>query len=186
MTEPAADLIATPSQTVGPFFAIGTCPGDGLGKLAGPGARGERITLSIQVLDGMGQPVADSMIELWQADAAGKYGADPGFRGFGRLGSDASGRCTFETIRPGPIARAGGAAEAAHVNVCLFMRGLLRHVYTRVYFAGDPALSSDPVLSLVPLERRPTLLARPIPGVPAGWAFEIRLQGTDETVFFDL
>jgi protocatechuate 3,4-dioxygenase, alpha subunit len=186
MTESRPDLIATPSQTVGPFFAIGTCAQDGLGRLAGPGARGERISLSIQVLDGEGQPVADSMIELWQADADGKYGVDRDFSGFGRLASDASGRGTFETIRPGPVARADGPAEAAHVNVCLFMRGLLRHVYTRVYFAGDPALSSDPVLSLVPLERRPTLLAHPVSGVPGAWAFEIRLQGAHETVFFDL
>ena len=184
MTARHSDHLATPSQTVGPFFAVGIGP-DGLGAIAGPATRGERITLSIGVVDGDGQPVPDAMIELWHADADGRYGA-PGFRGFGRQPTDAAGRCTFETIRPGAVTREGKPAEAAHVNVCLFMRGLLRHVYTRMYFAGDPALAGDPVLSHVPSERRATLLAQARLDAPSAWEFEIRLQGADETVFFDL
>jgi protocatechuate 3,4-dioxygenase, alpha subunit len=184
MTGRDAVRLAIPCQTVGPFFAVGIGP-DGLGTIAGPETRGERITLSIRVVDGDGQPVPDAMIELWQADADGRYGT-PAFRGFGRQPTDVSGRCRFETIRPGAIGREGAPAEAPHVNVCLFMRGLLRHVYTRVYFAGDPALPGDPVLSLVPSERRATLLAHSRAEAPACWDFEVRLQGADETVLFDV
>ena len=133
--------------------------------VAGPGVPGERIRLRIRVLDGDGAPVDDAMVELRQADAEGAYAPPPArpedpppaFAGFGRLSTSKDGDCCFETIRPGAPAEAAGAA---HVTVCLFMRGLLRHLYTRVYFEDDPALDRDPILSLVPAERRPTLLAR--------------------------
>jgi len=183
-------LIASASQTVGPFFHVGPGASDRCGVVAGPGVPGERIRLCIRVLDGDGAPVDDAMVEIRQADA---QGADapaparpedppPAFTGFGRLSTSKDGDCCFETIRPGAPAAAAGAA---HVTVCLFMRGLLRHLYTRIYFAGDPALDRDPILSLVPADRRPTLLAQRA-GDGATWDFVVRLQGNHETVFFDL
>ena len=148
-------------------------------------AAGERLHLHIRILDGAGAPVSDSLIEIYQANAAGEYGT-PDFSGFGRLATHVDGTCTFETIRPGRVAAPQGGAQAAHLNVCVFARGLLRHLYTRVYFAGDPDLETDPLLSLVPAERRATLLATPSAGVAGSWEWEIRLQGDGETVFFDL
>ena len=142
------------------------------------------------MLDGDGAPVPDAMVELRQADARGVYGPPPArpddpppsFGGFGRLHTSTDGDCCFETIRPGAPA---GTAGAAHVTVCLFMRGLLRHLYTRLYFEDDPALDRDPILSVVPAERRSTLLARRAAD-GATWDFVVRLQGPGETVFFDL
>lgn len=176
--------IATPSQTVGPFFFFGLTPDDRLGSLADT-AVGERLHLHVRILDGVGMPVSDSLIEIYQANAAGEYGT-PAFRGFGRLATHADGTCTFETIRPGRVAAPQGGTQAAHINVCVFARGLLRHLYTRVYFAGDPDLDTDPLLALVPAERRATLLARSAAGAAGSWEWEIRLQGDGETVFFDL
>jgi len=137
-------------------------------------------------------PVTDALVELWQADAAGARStepaagqAPPSFSGFGRLATNDDGWCTFETIRPGAESGAGGVDQAAHFTVCLFMRGLLRHLYTRIYFAGDPALETDPLLGIVPEARRRTLLAHP--GADgATWEFTVRLQGDGETAFFDL
>lgn len=187
MTDGDRDLVASPSQTVGPFFDFGmTLPNTALGQMAGPDTAGERILLRIRVYDGEDAPVPDAMVELWQADASGAYPgvpdrepATPGlaFLGWGRLGTNEAGACEFHTIRPGAV------QGASHINVCLFARGLLRHVFTRIYFAGDPALSGDPVLALVPEERRETLLARLERDV---WVFDLRLQGEGETVFFDL
>jgi len=174
--------IATPSQTVGPFFHFAVTADDGLGVLATPAA-GERLRLRIRVFDGAGMPLPDAMIEIYQANVSGEYGSS-GFSGFGRLATQADGSCVFETIRPGRVTDGQGRAQAAHVNVCLFARGLLRHLYTRVYFAGDPDLDADPLLALVPSERRATLLASPC--ASGSWAWDIRLQGTGETVFFDL
>jgi protocatechuate 3,4-dioxygenase alpha subunit len=111
-----------------------------------------------------------AMIELWQPEA-----------GFGRLGTNNDGWCRFETVRPDGVA---GATEAPHINVCLFARGLLRHLYTRIYFEGDAGLDHDPLLSAVPADRRPTLLARLTAGQT--WEFVVRLQGAAETVFFDI
>lgn len=176
--------VATPSQTVGPFFHFGITTDRQLGSLAGA-ATGERVHLHVRVLDGAGMPLPDAMIEIYQANALGEYGT-AGFSGFGRLATDADGACVFETIRPGRVADAGGRRQAAHINVCLFARGLLRPLYTRVYFAGDPDLEADPVLALVPADRRSTLTATPGPGAPGGWEWPIHLQGPRETVFFDL
>jgi protocatechuate 3,4-dioxygenase alpha subunit len=183
-------MVASASQTVGPFFHVGPGASDRCGVVAGPGIPGERIRLRIRVLDGDGAPVDDAMVEIRQADAKGAYAPaparaedpPPAFAGFGRLSTSKDGDCCFETIRPGAPPEAVGAA---HVTVCLFMRGLLRHLYTRVYFEGDPALDRDPILSFVPIERRPTLLARRAAD-GATWDFVVRLQGDDETVFFDL
>ena len=107
-----------------------------------------------------------------------------GFCGFGRLPTGADGSCTFETIRPGRVADGAGPAQAPHINVCLFARGLLRQVYTRIYFAGDELIATDAVLAQVPESRRHTLVAHET--TPGAWLFDIRLQGDGETVFFDL
>jgi protocatechuate 3,4-dioxygenase alpha subunit len=183
-----------PSQTVGPFFHFGLAANAVLGCMAGSQARGERISLRFTLLDGDGRPVPDGMIELWQADAAGRYDhpadtqaavPDPAFCGFGRLATNAEGQCTFETIRPGRVPDGRGGCQAAHILVSVFARGLLCRLCTRVYFAGDPALADDPVLTLVPAARRQTLIARPSAS-RGHWDFEIHLQGEQETVFFDL
>ena len=184
-------LIATSSQTVGPFFHFGLATSDALGVIAGAEVPGDRIQLWVKVLDGAGAPVPDALIELYQADASGEYPLPGGredierFHGFGRLPTLADGSCVFSTIRPGAV-RSGSTVQAPHVNVCLLSRGLLRQIYTRLYFVGDPALASDPVLAVVPAERRGTLLARPVAERLGTWEFLIRLQGQDETVFFDL
>jgi len=178
--------IATPSQTVGPFFSFGLTTDHRLGIVATANAPGEHIRLTIRVWDGDDVPVSDAMIELSQADHAGLFATAPHFRGFGRLGTAADGAATFDTVRPGSQSDPSAPREAAHVNLCVFMRGLLRQVYTRAYFLGDPLLAEDPVLALVPSERRQTLMAKPMTHDDSAWAFDIHLQGEHETVFFDV
>jgi len=133
------------------------------------------------------------MIEIWQADGQGRY-AHPAdsrgrpntrFKGFGRAECDAEGRYRFTTVKPGSIPGPNGRAQAPHINVGIFSRGLLKRLFTRIYFAGDPANAGDPILALVPTDRRDTLLAKPDPKAPNVFRFDIRLQGADETVFFD-
>jgi protocatechuate 3,4-dioxygenase, alpha subunit len=182
-----------PSQTVGPFFHFGLTTNTALGCLLGPHAQGEHIRLHFRLLDGDGLPVPDGLIELWQADAAGRYNhpadsqtaADPDFCGFGRLATDADGCCMFKTVRPGRVPDGRGDFQAPHINVSVFARGLLGRLCTRVYFEGDPALGEDSILGLVPPARRRTLLARP-DGDSGDWNFDIYLQGDRETVFFDI
>ena len=181
----AGRLIATSSQTVGPFFHFGLAVNTALGRVAPPEAKGERIELRVRVLDGDHLPVFDALIEIYQADAEGHYG-QAGFPGFGRLPTDENGTCVFETIRPGPVPDGRGGVQAPHVNVCLFARGLLRQVYTRIYFRGDERIAGDPIIAIVPAERRQTLEACPVAGGPSAWEFTIHLQGDGETVFFDL
>ena len=192
MTTSNDGLVATSSQTVGPFFHFGLATDPRLGQMTGPATPGDRIRLRVRVIDGAGEPLPDALVELWQADAAGRYvdspdhgDGDPGqaFRGWGRLPTNASGECEFATIRPGATTAGDGRPQASHINVCLFARGMLRHIFTRLYFAGDPMLPADPVLALVPESRRATLVAHQSDGV---WTFDIRLQGDRETVFFDL
>jgi protocatechuate 3,4-dioxygenase, alpha subunit len=186
MIDASVPLVATPSQTIGPFFQVGVAATDVLGTLVTPETAGERIRLQIRVLDGEAAPVPDCMIEIYQANAAGEYGRAP-FSGFGRLATRPEGSCTFETIRPGRVADGAGHMQASHVNVCLFARGLLRQLYTRIYFAGDPDLDRDALLTLVPVDRRPALLASPgRDPAQQTWTFVIRLQGEHETPFFDL
>jgi protocatechuate 3,4-dioxygenase, alpha subunit len=182
----------SPSQTVGPFFHFGLTPtASGYAPpttidavVAAPGAAGTPITLGGRVFDGDGAPVSDAMIELWQADATGRYGAGAsnGFRGFGRSPTGGDGAYRFETTKPGRVAGPGGALQAPHVALIVFARGLLTHLFTRVYFADEAANATDPILALVPPERRGTLMARLAePGV---YVFDIHLQGPNETVFF--
>jgi len=201
----------TPGQTLGPFFqqgllrtrAVFQVPGlcndesDVFGAdLAPPGTHGERFILEGHVYDGLGAPIGDALLELWQANAQGHYvhpldtsggQLDAAFRGFGRTATDARGGFSFRSILPGCVPAAAGL-QAPHLNLVLGARGMTRHAFTRVYFAGDARLPQDPVLALVPEARRHTLLARPSglrEGVPA-FRFDIHLQGENETVFFDL
>ncbi len=184
--------VASPSQTVGPYLHIGLDTEPNHGVMVGPGTPGERIRVRLRVLDGAGHPLPDALLELWQADASGHYvevadhaNPDPGhaFRGWGRRPTGPDGWCEFLTIRPGATATPDGERQAPHINVCLFARGMLRHIFTRFYFSGDAMLAGDPVLAVVPEDRRSTLLAQLI---DEAWTLEIRLQGPDETVFFDL
>jgi protocatechuate 3,4-dioxygenase, alpha subunit len=184
-----------PSQTIGPFYHFGLTSDARLGCLIRPGVQGQRIHVRFCLLDGDGLPVPDGMIELWQADNFGKYDhpadtqdhkPDPAFRGFGRLATDAEGACIFDTIYPGRVPDGRGGCQAPHINVSVFARGLLSRLCTRVYFAGDPVLAEDPVLALVPEERRPTLIAQPESQREGHWNFDIWLQGEAETVFFDI
>ena len=189
-------LIPSPSQTVGPFFNFGLTTNHALGIMAPDGAEGEHITLIFRVIDGEGQPTpGDSMIELWQADSQGRYqhpldpnfaAADKNFSGFGRLETDPNGVCVFETVKPGRVPNPDGGVQAPHINVTLFGRGLGKPLRTRVYFTGDAANADDPVLALIPIDRRETLLAKPVSGQLNAWAIEIHLQGKAETVFFDV
>ena len=163
-------LVATSSQTVGPFFHFGLTADGAVNAVPIPaGAR--RLGLTVRVTDGAEQPVGDAAIEVFYAPAAAP---DSGCF-FARLPTSADGTCTFELAEP-----------AAHVNVCLFARGLLRHLHTRIYFEGHPAAAADPVLDRVPADRRHTLIARREATGADRWRFDLRLQGGDETVFFDL
>jgi protocatechuate 3,4-dioxygenase alpha subunit len=183
-------LHPTASQTIGPYLRIGLTPMF-VTEIAGPDVPGERITLRGRVLDGDGRPVNDALIEVWQANAAGRYAhpddtqekpLTPGFQGFGRSPTDDDGAFRFTTIKPGSASGSDGQMQAPHLAVVVFMRGLLRQLVTRVYFPGDPANATDPVLQLVPVERRATLIARPAADGTLEW--DIHLQGADETVFF--
>ncbi len=186
-------LHATASNTVGPFFAIGL---DALivDDLAAADVPGERVTIQGRVLDGDGQPVVDALIETWQANAHGRYAhpADtqeqpltPGFRGFGRVATDDEGRFHLVTIKPGGVPGPGGAVQAPHLVVTVFMRGLLKHLLTRLYFPDEPNNADDPILRLVPPERRATLIARAGGTDRSMLHWDIVLQGDGETVFFD-
>jgi protocatechuate 3,4-dioxygenase alpha subunit len=191
----------TPSQTVGPYFAYGLTPAQygypaltsiADGDLRSPEVEGEAIRIEGRVLDGQGAAVNDAMIEIWQADPQGRYAhpADPrgnvAFRGFGRCGTgtDPESRFVFETVKPG----AEDDKQAPHVNVIVFMRGLLTHLYTRIYFADEEkANAADPVLAAAPAARRGTLIApRSQEGGKAVYRFDIHMQGDKETVFFDV
>jgi len=187
--------IPTPSQTVGPYLHLGLTERRSVPCIAGAEAQGERLRLKCRILDGDGEPLNDAMIEIWQADAQGRYkhpddpqgkAADPACRGFGRMGTGEVGECEFETIKPGRVPGPGGALQAPHLNVAVYARGILWQLYTRVYFSGDPANQADPVLALVPAHRRESLMARPDPGHPGDWFWDVHLCGEQETVFFDV
>ena len=172
-------LIATASQTVGPFFAIAFTRGY-VTEMAPAGVHGERIAVAGRVLDGAGAPVADACLEIWQANAEGHYGAPGEFRGFGRVATNAEGAFGLTTIKPGRVASHEGHPMAPHLVVSIFARGLLRRLLTRMYFPDDPANADDPVLALVPADRRATLIAARDGAV---YRLDLRLQGDNETVF---
>jgi len=186
----------TPSQTVGPFLAIGLPWADG--PFVVPEGTPGAITITGRVFDGAGDPVPDALVETWQADPDSRFdylddprgavtSATPGFRGFGRSATDQDGRYRIVTVRPGSLPCPAGGTEAPHLDVSVFARGLLDRVVTRIYFADETrANAADPVLSAIadPARRR-TLLA--VPGGQAGeFRFDIRLRGERETVFFDV
>ena len=184
-------LYASGSQTVGPYLHIGLTWLN-TARIAGPGVKGERITVQGRLLDGGGAAVSDGLIEIWQANAAGRFAhpedrqkkaLDKGFRGFGRIPTDARGAFKFTTIKPGSVPGPGGVPQAPHLAVTIFMRGLLKQLSTRLYFPGEPANAQHPVLQRVPAARRATLLARRKAKGVLQW--NIVLQGRDETVFFD-
>jgi protocatechuate 3,4-dioxygenase alpha subunit len=186
-------LIATASQTVGPFFSLGL-DWPGAATLVSAQTPGERIVLEGRVLDGDGKAVPDAMIEIWQANHEGRYAhpddrqnkpLDPGFAGFGRVGTDGEGRFRFATVKPGTVPAPGGGLQAPHILAGIFARGLLRRLVSRIYFADEPTNAEDRVLGLVPAERRATLIAARLPGEGARYRWDVVLQGKDETVFFD-
>src|SRR5262245_23844001 len=175
---------ATTSQTVGPFFSLGMA-WLVRGALAGPGATGERVALTGRVLDGDARGVPDAFLELWQADARGRYGEDASFSGFGRVATDADGRFAFATIKPGAVPAPDGTQQAPHIAVSLFARGLMRRLVTRIYFPNADATARDFVLRHVEPARRDTLIARPGASANAPLEWNVVLQGDRETVFFD-
>lgn len=193
-----AKLGQTPSQTVGPYFSM-RLSGEGENVLVGPGVAGDRIRIEGKVLDGDGNHVEDALIEIWQANGGGRYQheadtreeihLEEGFTGFGRAASDFhSGEYWFETVKPGPVPDPEGEMQAPHISVIIQSRGMLSHLFTRLYFSDEvEANDHDMVLRGVPADRRSTLIARLVEGSdPKTYRFDIRLQGEDETVFFDV
>jgi protocatechuate 3,4-dioxygenase, alpha subunit len=206
----------TPSQTVGPFFHY-ALPWKGGADLVGQsdlGARtdlfpaehdllnasvpngtvkGNRIEIRGTVLDGAGQPIPDAMLEIWQANAAGRYRSpdddrdhlplDEAFVGFGRSSTSEHGEYCFRTVLPGRVPGPGNSLQAPHVAVSVMGRGLLKRLVTRIYFEGGEGLNDDAILNLVPAGRRSTLIATR--ESTQTYRFDIRLQGDAETVFFD-
>lgn len=189
-----AKLTPTPSQTIGPYYSIGLnwlITTD----LAKDATAGERIVVSGRLTDGDGAPVPDAVLEVWQADAHGRYDhpedkqdkpRDTGFKGYGRVPTDKDGNFRFITVKPGAVPGPGNSLQAPHILVALSMRGLLRHVYTRIYFSDEAAANAaDPILGLVDEPaRRATLIAQRAAG-NAAYRWDIAMQGAGETVFFD-
>jgi protocatechuate 3,4-dioxygenase, alpha subunit len=192
----------TPSQTVGPYFKYGLTPNGEYAwndaftnNLITPDVSGERIRVEGTVFDGDGVPVPDCMLEIWQADAQGRF-SDPqdaralpnsSFKGFGRVGTDAKGGYSFDTIKPGQVPDPDGKPQAPHILLAVYARGMLLHLYTRIYFDDEATNAADPVLALVPADRRATLIARRKAGATApAYVLDIHLQGDNETVFFDV
>lgn len=184
--------MSSASQTVGPFFSIGL---EHLNRndLVVPGIAGTVVTIRGQILDGDRQPVPDAQLEIWQADAEGNYseskceaaGHSPAkFTGFARIFTDAEGRFAIRTIKPGSVRGVAGEGQAPHIAVFVFMRGLLKPLYTRIYFPGEAANDSDAVLSLVPADRKDTLIAS-VSEKTGSFEWNVMLQGPHETVFFE-
>lgn len=186
-------LQTTSSQTIGPYLHIGLTwlMTD---NLVGTGVTGDKVTVEGRIVDGDGKPVNDAIVEIWQANAHGRYAhpddrqdkpLEPGFRGFGRIPTGDDGGFRFTTIKPGRVPAPGGGRQAPHLNVTIFTRGLLKHLNSRIYFPDDPANAEDAVLQSVPASRRGTLVAAAIAGRADALAWNVILQGPGETVFFD-
>jgi protocatechuate 3,4-dioxygenase alpha subunit len=185
------ELVLTPSQTAGPFLTIGLIDGPITNRLVDESdPRAIRITGVL--LDGAGDPVTDGMVEIWQANAAGRYAhsaddredvpLEDGFWGFGRSSTADGGRFEFVTVKPGRVPWVDGRLQAPHMLVGVFARGLLKRVATRMYFADEEAANAeDPVLLALGLSERPTLVARAEDGA---FRFDIVLQGRGQTTFF--
>jgi len=196
----------TPSQTIGPFAAPALTPNEAGRKqydwkqLVGnntvtPDTDGERIRIEGRLVDGAGKPLDGVLLETWQADAKGRYAhprdgraTNSSFKGFGRVETDIDGRFTIETIKPGQVPGPNGTAQAPHIVVALHLRGILSHLYSRIYFGDETAANAaDPVLKLVPAERRDTLIAKRQTGASgAAYKIDFQIQGDRETVFFDI
>lgn len=184
-------LRASTSQTIGPYLRIGL-EWMQVEDMAPKGVVGERTSIRGRVIDGNGKPVNDAAVEIWQANSHGRYAhpedkqdkpLEKSFRGYGRSLTDDKGAFRFDTIKPGRVPGPGGKLQAPHLTVTIFMRGLLKHLQTRIYFPSDAANAEDPVLGLVPAERRSTLIARASADGALEW--NAVLQGRNETVFFD-
>ena len=186
----------TPSQTVGPYFTLRLYQ-KGQENLVPEGYPGERIVIEGKVFDGDRKHIEDALLEIWQANAAGRYRhpddtrdlpLDDGFTGFGRTVSDfETGEYRFETVKPGLVPDAEGAFQAPHISLMVQGRGMLNPVFTRIYFSDEPEANQDDLtLRRVPPDRRETLIAQVIDDTdPRVYRFDILFQGEDETVFFD-
>jgi protocatechuate 3,4-dioxygenase alpha subunit len=185
--------VPTASQTVGPFFSIGLCPNTP-NNLVPPRllAGAEVVTVRGRVLDGDGQGVPDAILEIWRADETGNYAATESAKnasgvpgGFARIPTNERGEFEFQTVKPGVIAGSSQEIHAPHLAVLIFMRGLLRHLVTRIYFPQEPANEKDPALRAVPADRRNTLIAVQAGGSKSELRWNVHLQGNGETVFFE-
>jgi protocatechuate 3,4-dioxygenase, alpha subunit len=200
----------TPSQTVGPYFAYGLAPHSRCdwkpsdiydwketvgANLVTPDATGQKIRIKGRVLDGDGLPINDAMLEIWQADSQGRYASprdsrartNAMFKGFGRSATDRDGAYSFDTVKPGAVPGPDDKQQAPHIVFCVYSRGMLRQIYTRLYFSDETANGADAILALVPAERRGTLIAhKEMHGGQTVYRFDIRVQGDNETVFFDI
>jgi protocatechuate 3,4-dioxygenase alpha subunit len=183
----------TPFSTVGPFFKLLVRNrAEGTDCLVLDATRGDRIAIRGVLRDGTGSPIDDGLVEIWQADAGGRYhhaddprheAADPAFTGFGRAATARGGSFAFQTIKPGSVPAPDGQPQAPHILVSVMARGVMSRCWTRLYFEGEPLNETDPILRLVPAERRQTLIATR--GLDGTFEFNVVLQGADETVFFD-
>ncbi len=196
-------LVQTAAQTIGPYFAYCLTPasygrpGIADSVLATPETQGARIRIAGRLLDGTGAPMDDALIELWQANAAGRYAhpadarddvpLDPSFAGFGRCMTAKDGSFAFDTVKPGRVPGLGNRLQAPHVSIAIHSRGMMSHAFGRIYFSDEAAANAeDPVLATVPEARRATLIAvrEDAPG-GAIYRLDIHMQGERETVFFD-
>jgi len=185
-------LPVTPSQTIGPFFAYGLVADDyayGHSQVAGcvlkhtDEVKSDPISIQGRIVDGNGEPIPDALLEIWQPDSQGQFNSGT-FNGFGRIGSgvNADGFFEFHTIKPGSV-----ESGAPFILVTVFMRGLLTHAYTRIYFSDEQdANDKDPVLQGIDQQRRKTLVAQQVARESGEvvYRFDIHMQGENETVFF--
>jgi protocatechuate 3,4-dioxygenase alpha subunit len=191
-------LTLTSSQTVGPFFHDCLMRDDvRFDALADDATEGTHIRVEGRVLDGDGAGVPDALLEIWQANHHGRYNhpadwrdlpLDPAFTGYGRIATQGDGKFSFTTIKPGAVPFDRRRLQAPHISVAVLGRGLLNHLYTRIYFDDESMTAADPVLQRVPVDRRPTLIARRTTQSGDGVVYQINvvLQGAAETVFFDI
>jgi protocatechuate 3,4-dioxygenase alpha subunit len=192
-------LTLTASQTVGPFFHDCLMRTDAAcDVLVSDSTEGKRIRVEGRVLDGDCAGVPDAVLEIWQANRHGRYNhpsderdlpLDPAFTGYGRIATQSDGQFCFTTIKPGAVPFDRRRLQAPHISVAVLGRGLLNHLYTRLYFDDEPLTASDPILQRIPTERRTTLIARRAEGASGRevvYKLDIVLQGANETVFFDI